>query len=68
MDREIVDGKICNRWEQGAAARPAASAGFKSPARRELIIPFGATGYVGLYEIASPSMTGHCGAAQNVLK
>jgi plasmid stabilization system protein ParE len=27
----------------------------KSPTRRELIIPFGATGYVALYEIASPS-------------
>jgi plasmid stabilization system protein ParE len=27
----------------------------KSPARRELIIPFGATGYVALYEIASSS-------------
>ena len=26
-----------------------------SPTRRELIIPFGATGYVALYEIASPS-------------
>ncbi len=27
----------------------------KSPTRRELILPFGATGYVALYEIASPS-------------
>jgi plasmid stabilization system protein ParE len=27
----------------------------KSPTRRELIIPFGVTGYVALYEIASPS-------------
>lgn len=27
----------------------------KSPTRRELIIPFGATGYVALDEIASPS-------------
>lgn len=27
----------------------------KSPTRRELIIPFGATGYIALYEIASPS-------------
>jgi len=27
----------------------------KSPTRRELIIPFGATGYVALYEIASTS-------------
>ncbi len=27
----------------------------KGPTRRELIIPFGATGYVALYEIASPS-------------
>lgn len=27
----------------------------KSPTRRELIIPFGATGYVALYEIAGPS-------------
>ena len=27
----------------------------KSPTRRELIIPFGATGYVALYEIESPS-------------
>jgi plasmid stabilization system protein ParE len=27
----------------------------KSPTRRELIIPFGATGYVALYEIASAS-------------
>jgi len=27
----------------------------KSPTRRELIIPFGAAGYVALYEIASPS-------------
>lgn len=27
----------------------------KSPTRRELIIPLGATGYVALYEIASPS-------------
>jgi plasmid stabilization system protein ParE len=27
----------------------------KSPTRRELIIPFGASGYVALYEIASPS-------------
>lgn len=27
----------------------------KSPTRRELIIPFGSTGYVALYEIASPS-------------
>jgi len=27
----------------------------KSPTRRELIIPFGANGYVALYEIASPS-------------
>lgn len=27
----------------------------KSPTRRELIIPFGTTGYVALYEIASPS-------------
>ena len=27
----------------------------KSPTRRELIIPFGATGYVALYEVASPS-------------
>ena len=27
----------------------------KSSTRRELIIPFGATGYVALYEIASPS-------------
>lgn len=26
-----------------------------SPTRRELIIPFGATGYVALYEIASPA-------------
>jgi plasmid stabilization system protein ParE len=26
-----------------------------SPARRELIIPFGSTGYVALYEIVSPS-------------
>ena len=26
-----------------------------SPTRRELIIPFGATGYVALYEIESPS-------------
>ena len=26
-----------------------------SPTRRELIIPFGATGYVALHEIASPS-------------
>jgi len=26
-----------------------------SPTRRELIIPFGATGYVALYEIASPT-------------
>lgn len=26
-----------------------------SPTRRELIIPYGATGYVALYEIASPS-------------
>jgi len=26
-----------------------------SPTRRELIIPFGATGYVALYEIASTS-------------
>ncbi len=28
----------------------------KSSTRRELIIPFGATGYVALYEIASPSI------------
>ena len=27
----------------------------KSPTRRELIIPFGATGYVALYEIAGPT-------------
>lgn len=27
----------------------------KSPTRRELIVPFGATGYVALDEIASPS-------------
>lgn len=27
----------------------------KSPTRRELIIPFGATGYVALHEVASPS-------------
>lgn len=27
----------------------------KSPTRRELIIPFGATGYVALYEIAGTS-------------
>jgi plasmid stabilization system protein ParE len=27
----------------------------KSPTRRELIIPFGTTGYVALYEIASSS-------------
>jgi plasmid stabilization system protein ParE len=27
----------------------------RSSMRRELIIPFGATGYVALYEIASPS-------------
>jgi len=27
----------------------------KSPTRRELIIPFGATGYVALYEIAGPA-------------
>jgi len=27
----------------------------KSPTRRELIIPFGATGYVALYEIAGQS-------------
>ena len=27
----------------------------KSPTRRELIIPFGATGYVAVYEIAGPS-------------
>lgn len=27
-----------------------------SSTRRELIIPFGATGYVALYEIASPSL------------
>ena len=27
----------------------------KSPTRRELIIPFGASGYVALYEIASAS-------------
>lgn len=27
----------------------------KSPTRRELIIPFAATGYVALYEITSPS-------------
>jgi plasmid stabilization system protein ParE len=27
----------------------------KIPTRRELIIPFGATGYVALYEIANPS-------------
>jgi plasmid stabilization system protein ParE len=27
----------------------------KSPTRRELIIPFGATGYVALCEISSPS-------------
>ena len=26
-----------------------------SPTRRELIIPYGASGYVALYEIASPS-------------
>ena len=26
-----------------------------SPTRRELIVPFGASGYVALYEIASPS-------------
>ena len=28
----------------------------KSPTRRELIIPFGATGYVALFEIASASI------------
>jgi len=28
----------------------------KSPTRRELIIPFGTTGYVALYEIVSPSL------------
>jgi hypothetical protein len=28
----------------------------KSPTRRELIIPFGATGYIGLFEIASASI------------
>jgi plasmid stabilization system protein ParE len=27
----------------------------RSPTQRELIIPFGATGYVALYEIVSPS-------------
>ena len=27
----------------------------RSPAQRELIIPFGGTGYVALYEIVSPS-------------
>ncbi|MGK2951950.1 MAG: type II toxin-antitoxin system RelE/ParE family toxin, partial [Thiobacillus sp.] len=27
----------------------------KSPTRRDLIIPFGATGYVALYEISGPS-------------
>lgn len=27
----------------------------RSPAQRELIIPFGSTGYVALYEIVSPS-------------
>lgn len=27
----------------------------KSPTRRELIIPFGATGYVALYEIEGPA-------------
>lgn len=27
----------------------------RSPTRRELIIPFGATGYVALYEIVDPS-------------
>ncbi len=27
----------------------------RSPTRRELIIPFGASGYVALYEIASPA-------------
>jgi plasmid stabilization system protein ParE len=28
----------------------------KSPTRRELIIPFGATGYIALFEIASASI------------
>jgi len=27
----------------------------QSPTRRELIVPFGATGYVALFEIASPT-------------
>jgi hypothetical protein len=27
----------------------------QNPVQRELIIPFGATGYVALYEIVSPS-------------
>ena len=27
----------------------------RSPTRRELIIPFGTSGYVALYEVASPS-------------
>lgn len=28
----------------------------RSPTRRELVIPFGATGYVALFEIATPSL------------
>lgn len=28
----------------------------RSPTRRELVVPFGGTGYVALYEIAGPSL------------
>ena len=49
---EAVRSAALRQW----AVRPYRSrkAG-ASPTRRELIIPFGATGYVALYEIASPS-------------
>jgi plasmid stabilization system protein ParE len=49
---EAVRSAALRQW----AVRPYRSrkAG-ANPTRRELIIPFGATGYVALYEIASPS-------------
>jgi plasmid stabilization system protein ParE len=55
LAQAAIDAILAAVFNQLAATPYSFRKAGKSPTRRELIIPFGATGYVALYEIANPS-------------
>lgn len=55
LAQAAIDAIRAAMQQQLAATPYSFRKAFQSPAQRELIIPFGSTGYVALYEIVTPS-------------